>query len=167
MKTIWSTLGRHWLNPDWEVVLSAQLAFTLCTSGAAEQLRPSLQTKASLSLDGACCRYRYAQRATFFLHKICISVQDTKIVPVNIVCRLACPTCAPDIQLEGQHRFFVASLGSLKSRALQAMWRIATVLVLWSLEDLSLPVWACGTFCPFKEDCKKCLTVQWRFIYRS
>lgn len=87
---VWTTLGGCCLTPDWEVALSAQLTLTLHSSPAAGQLKPSLRKKLHC-LHEVCCRYRYAQPATFYLNKLHVSVQDTELVPVNIPCRLARP----------------------------------------------------------------------------
>lgn len=87
VRTIWSTLGRQSGG-------FCTAAFTLCTSCAAEQLRPSLQPR----LHYVCMKHIVDTDTPsvppfffFFLHKMPISVQDTKILPVNTACRLARP----------------------------------------------------------------------------
>lgn len=75
-------------TPDWEAELSAQLTLTLHSSPAAGQLRPKKKLNC---LHEICCRYRYAQPATFYLNEMHASVQDTEAVPVNISCRFAHP----------------------------------------------------------------------------
>lgn len=161
----WTTLDVCCLTPDWSVVLSAQLTLTLHSSPATGQLRPSLQKKLPCQHE-ICYRYGYDQPATFNLNKMHVSVQDTEVVPVDISCKFHVPLHSRYLG-GGSARVLCAgvSLGSLESRALQVMWRIALLLMLQSLgRNVSLPLWVCGSFFTPKENCKKFLSVQRRFM---